>query len=392
MSTTTMDDERRDTVRLLRESAQSFAVKESPLSRARTLRGCKPDFDRTFWDKLAALGWTGLLLPEQFGGYAQGFAEMAAVTAELAAQVAPEPFTAVATFAGGVLRHSEDTEQKALLLPLLAAGELIPAVAWQDADGNLDITAPRARAVRHGDGVSLTGEKRHIRPGAGCDGYIVSALGDDGLEIYWVPKDTAGLQVFEEQLADGTFSARLRLDGVKLAHSQRLAKGNVAATALSRAYDETVVMVSVELLALSRKMLAMTLEYLRTRVQFGKPIGSFQALQHRSVDLLIQQELTSAVVEQAIAALDDGADDRERAGMASRAKSRASGACLLIARESMQMHGAIGYTDEYDLGLYLQRALALSAWLGNGLAHRRRFAALNPLLGATVACGREVQK
>ncbi len=165
-------------------------------------------------------------------------------------------------------------------------------------------------------------------------------------------------------------------DGVMLDTNWCLAHGAAATDALTHAYDEALVMTSVELLALQRAMLSMTLEYLRTRVQFGKPIGSFQALQHRAVDLLIQQELTSAVVGQAITLLDGTATVVERSAMASRTKARASDAGLLMARESVQMHGAIGFTDEYDLGLYVQRALVLSAWLGNAQTQRRRYASI----------------
>jgi alkylation response protein AidB-like acyl-CoA dehydrogenase len=120
----------------------------------------------------------------------------------------------------------------------------------------------------------------------------------------------------------------------------------------------------------------MALGYMRTRVQFGKPIGSFQALQHKAADLYVQQELTRAVLDEAIRKLDAGVPDVERAKVASRCKARASDAGLRITREAIQLHGAIGFTDEYDVGLYLKRALVLSGWLGNAGAHRRRFASL----------------
>jgi alkylation response protein AidB-like acyl-CoA dehydrogenase len=124
----------------------------------------------------------------------------------------------------------------------------------------------------------------------------------------------------------------------------------------------------------------MTLNYLRTRVQFGKPIGSFQALQHRAVDMYIQKELTRATLGAALAAiLNPGCTPEQRALAASSVKARASQAALAICKEALQMHGAIGYTDEYDLGLYFNRALVLSAWLGNTGAHRRRYAGLAPL-------------
>ncbi len=377
--TTTPDSERAEQLNMLRESALSFATKESPLTRARALRQQTPGFERRFWGALAEQGWTGLLVPEAMGGYEQGFAEMAEVVAALATQVAPEPVVPVLVFAGRLLAHTGATELSTRLLTELAEGRTLPAVAWQeDVTGAKDRTDQAAtRLERQSDALLLNGSKRHVRPGAGADGYIVSATGPSGLALVWVPADAAGLTVSSQPLADGSYAAQLDFNKVRLPASHLLAEGATAVAALTRAYDETLVLTSVELLALVRGMLSMTQDYLRTRIQFGKPIGTFQSLQHRAVDLLIQQELTASVVAKAVALLDaqDG-DATARSAMASRVKSRASDAGLQVAREAVQLHGAIGVTDEYDLGLYLQRVLVLAAWLGNGTLQRRRYADL----------------
>ena len=136
-------------------------------------------------------------------------------------------------------------------------------------------------------------------------------------------------------------------------------------------------MAGAETLGVIEATLNMTLEYMRNRVQFGKAIGTFQALQHRAADLYIQQELVRAVLGDAVQTLDSNANVEDCSKIASRCKSRSSEAGLRITREAIQLHGAIGFTDEYDLGLYVKRALVLSAWLGNSTAHRRRFALLN---------------
>lgn len=379
MNDSTQDTERQENLRMLRESAQSFAAKESPLTRARALRGTASGFDRGFWGQIAEQGWTGLLVPEAADGYGQGFAEMAAVADALATQVAPEPVTPALVFASRLIQHSGDGALQTQLLSRIAAGELIPAVAWQEAVAahQIDLAAARTMASGAGDKLQLSGEKHHLRPGADSDGFIVSAVNAAGEQLLlWVPADTPGIAVATAPLADGCGAARVTFDKVTIAADHCLARGAKAVQALTRAYDEALVMSSVELLALQRAMLSMTLEYLRTRKQFGKPIGGFQALQHRAVDLHIQQELTAAVVGQAIELLDGDAPDAERSAMASRVKARAADAGLLIAREAVQLHGAIGFTDEYDLGLYLQRALVLSAWLGNAQMQRRRYAAL----------------
>lgn len=378
MNNDTLETERQDNIRMLRESARSFAVKESPLARARALRGTAAGFERSFWASLAAQGWTGLLIPESSGGHGRGFGEMAAVVGELAAQVAPEPVVPALVFASRLIQHSGNGELQRGLLAQIAAGDLIPAVAWQeDVTGRvINLGAAQTVVQPVGNRIKLAGEKQHVRPGADCDGFVVSASGEGGgMSLFWVPASTTGVTASAVPLADGSHASRVRFDAVMLDPGLCLAQGAAARHAMTRAYDEALVMASVELLALQRAMLAMTLEYLRTRKQFGKPIGSFQSLQHRAVDLKIQQELTAAVVDQAISLLDDDSADAERSAMASRVKARAADAGLLIARESVQLHGAIGFTDEYDLGLYVNRVLVLSAWLGNAQTQRHRYAA-----------------
>lgn len=382
-----LDTERQDNIRMLAESAQTFAAKASPLTRARALRGSATGFDRSFWLKLAEQGWTGLLIPEAFAGYGQGFGEMAAVVSALATQVAPEPVVPALVFASRIIENTGDGNPQQQLLAGIVAGELIPGVAWQEELAGLQVNllANTVVAAPTNSGIRLTGEKHHVRPGADCDGLIVTAKKDNDFSLWWVPANTVGVKVKSVALADGTSEASVRFDDVMLDASQCLAQGEAAIAAFTRAYDEALVMTSVELLALQKAMLTMTVEYMRTRVQFGKPIGSFQSLQHRAVDLLIQQELTVSVLSQALVMLDsDASNASERSAMASRIKARASDAGLLLARESIQLHGAIGFTDEYDLGLYVQRALVLSAWLGNAQMHRRRYANLIQMNTASV--------
>ena len=191
------------------------------------------------------------------------------------------------------------------------------------------------------------------------------------------------MEVSRRPLADGTSLGRLVLDNVSVPASMTIATPGDGLSHLRQALDETLLLVCAELNGLSRIALEMTIEYLRTRVQFDKPIGSFQVLQHRTVDLFIQQELAIAVAEEALAAAANQTDERARSAEASRVKARCSDAALLITKEAIQLHGAIGFTDEHDIGMYLNRALVLSAWLGNGTMHRKRFAALRESANTT---------
>lgn len=376
-------EERAEERALLRASAAAFVGKESPASRSRALRGKAPGFDLRFWAALAQQGWTGLLAPESAGGYGQGLTEMAEVVSALSAQAAPEPVTPVIVFAGRLLAGCGDCAMALQLLEQTVSGQLLPTVAWQeDAAGATSFdhqghpAEPATVCARSASGLQLSGRKLHVRPGAGASGYIVTASSSEGLALVWVPAEAVGSGRELQRQADGSFAARLELDNVVLPASQLLASGERARAAFAAAYDEAVVMAGVELLACARRMLDMSLDYLRTRQQFGKPIGSYQALQHRAVDLLIQRELSSALLDHALAEFDRGVTGAARAQLAARVKARCSEAALNIAREAVQMHGAIGVTDEHDLGLYLQRALVLSAWLGNAAQQRRRYAAL----------------
>jgi alkylation response protein AidB-like acyl-CoA dehydrogenase len=250
-------------------------------------------------------------------------------------------------------------------------------LAWQEGLGGLGVDNLACTARRDGDGWQLDGTKRFVAGAAGATGFVVAARTEAGLGLFWVEAQAPGLELTHEWRADQTPSGVLALAGVRLgAEAALCAPGAAAAEAFERAFEDAVVLASAEMLGVMAASLEMTLAYMRTRVQFGKPIGSFQAMQHKATDLYVQQELTRAVLDEALRTLNGGAPADERARAASRCKARASDAGLRVTREVIQLSGAIGFTDEYDAGLYLKRALVLSAWLGNGAAHRQRFARL----------------
>lgn len=367
--------ERDDQVRLLQDSVTAFAAGRLPLSRARKLRKAQPEFDPAMFEELAGQGWTGLLLPEEFGGFGLGFAEARVVIEGLAAQLAPEPMVPVAVLAAGALRRCAQSVQRDELLAAVAAGTAVPGLVWQDVAGSLELDSPPFTAAPAGDGWTLDGEARFARPGSGATVYLLLASTPNGVALFAVAPGSSGLEVQHEVQADGTALARLKATqlSVNAAAMLTLDRADLAA-----ALDEALVMNAVELFALIVRMRAMTLDYLKTRMQFGKAIGSFQSLQHRSADMLMQEELTRAVVGQAVAALDADVSQHRRTSMASRAKARAAEVAMSTAREAIQMHGGIAVTDEYDLSLYVNRVLSLAPWLGNAQAHRRRYVRLNP--------------
>ncbi|MCC6532049.1 MAG: acyl-CoA dehydrogenase family protein [Burkholderiales bacterium] len=363
---------------MLAESVADFARRATDMARVRKWRGQSPGFDRGLWREMAALGWTGLLVPERFGGSGLGLTEMAVVSRGLARALTPEPLVACAVLAARTLVHCQNEALGAELLPRIADGKLIAALAWQEQAGDLGGGALATRCTQSAGEAVVNGSKRFVAGAAGADGFIVSAQGASGMQLLWVPANAAGVSLDLQPLADGRFSGLLAFKDAKLPQRHVLASGEVARAALDRAVDEATVMASAELLGVMSRALEMTLDYLRTRVQFGRTIGSFQALQHRAVDLFVQEQLSSAVLDDALAAIDERPDDPATAAQVSRAKARCSDAASLITRQAIQMHGAIGFTEDSDVGLYVKRALTLCAWLGNSAYHRRRFARLAP--------------
>jgi alkylation response protein AidB-like acyl-CoA dehydrogenase len=369
---------RADERRMLAESVADFARRATDMARVRRWRAVAPGYDRALWREMAAMGWTGLLLPERFGGSDLGLQEMAEVARGLARMLLPEPLVPCAVLAPRALLHCAGAPLSAELLPQIAAGDCIAALAWQEEAGDLERDRPATQARSAAGQIRLDGSKRFVAGAAGADGFIVSARAGSELVLVWVPAASSGLGVRLEALADGRFAGRLALAGVSVAERNVLAQGEAAQAALHRAVDEASAMAAAELLGVMNRALEMTLDYLRTRVQFGRTIGSFQALQHRAVDLYVQEQLASAALADAACALDQCPGDGGTAAAVSRAKARCSDAAALITRQAIQMHGAIGFTEDSDVGLYVKRALTLAAWLGNSAYHRRRFTRLAP--------------
>ncbi|MFO1327190.1 MAG: acyl-CoA dehydrogenase family protein [Rubrivivax sp.] len=359
-------------LQMLRDSAAETVRRRADTRALRQRRGTLPGHDPAWPAQLAELGWTGLLVRERQGGLGLGLAEMAAVLQELGKGLMAEPLLPLA-LATRALHHADRWAGADARMAAVAAGTAWPALAWQEGLGGIDPFAVATRAEPDGAGLRLHGRKRFVAGAASATGFVVSAQRQGGPLLCWVDAGAAGLTLTHEWRADGTPGGVLQLDGVPVAAADVVAHDLAP---LQRALDDGCVLAAAEMLGVVEATLQMTLAYLRTRVQFGQPIGSFQALQHKCTDLYVQQELLRAVLADALQVLDDGRDAAAGARLASRCKARAADVGLRVTREAIQLHGAIGFTDEHDVGLYLKRALVLSAWLGNASAHRARFAAL----------------
>lgn len=361
---------------LLAQSVGDFVKRGADLPRVRALAQTHAEFDRAQWRQLAELGWLGVLAPESCGGLGLGLAEAAIVAEGLGRALTPEPYTAVAVLAARALEYAADTPLRGELLGGLVNGECVPVVACHEQADDVNAVRIATTATPFEGGFRVSGQKQFVIGADGADGYIVSADGADELQLLWIPRDAAGCDTGLVPLADGRSYGTVTLKDVTVPREQVLASGKVARAALDRALDHAAAIASAELVGVMKCAHEMSLDYMKTRVQFGKAIGSFQALQHRAVDLYIQQELADAVLREVVAQLDASPDGHARALLASRAKSRCAEAALAITRAAIQFHGAIGFTEDCDVGLYVKRAMTLSAWLGNGRAHRVRYALL----------------
>lgn len=330
------------------------------------------------WADLIALGWPGMLAPESAGGLAFDLAGAAEILRAAGEHVAPEPLLAVAGLSAALLSRLESPAAQALLTKLVA-GDSLPALAWQESTGDLS-TVPLACGceTRADGGVLLQGEKLMVLPGAAASGWLVSARGNDDAMLLWVPRGTSGVTEILTPLVDASQSATLRFEQVVLPAQALLAQGVAAQDALRYALAAGQILQAAELLGTGQALLAQTLAYLRTRSQFGKPIGSFQALQHRCVDMFIHLEVAQATLAEVLALAGDstGLSLNRLEAEASRVNARCTAAALQTSRSAVQLHGAIGYTQECDVSLYYKRVLRLSAWLGTVTVNQRRYAAL----------------
>lgn len=358
---------------MLADSVAGFSRQHDGVARARRLSE-QGGLDREAWAAMADLGLMGILVPEDAGGLDLGVPEMAVVAEQLGRSCAPEPLAAHA-MAQTVLADTGAAAAQDLLARTADGSDLV-ALAWQEQGHQLDSAVIACRAETADGRVSLSGEKCLVLP-AESDVFIVSAVAGNEPALYLVPREAAGLTLEKARQVDGAEVLSLKFEQVQLDADACLCSGKAALSALDKGISAGLTLASAELLGLADRLYTLTTDYLATRKQFGVPISSFQVLRHRAVNLYIQRELMRAALNQAVRAFEQGTSGDVLKRAASRAKARAGDAAQLIARESVQLHGAIGFTEEADVGVHLRRVLVLSAWLGNAGWHRRRYRTLS---------------
>lgn len=367
------DDERRQ----LRDSVASFVRRElQSMGAAANHDTVAASIDMARWRRIASLGWIGMQLPEHVGGLGLGHGDMVALHQELGRGALAQPLVPVAILATRPIALGSNEVLKQRLLPGLLGGEILASLAWQKAPGCITTDGVGPSATASGAGWILTGEAVFVPIAASADGLVVAAKSVDGVMLFWLDRQS-GFKVEPAVLGDGTETGKMvSIDRVHVDRENLIVDAHNGAELLADVLDTASLAACGELLGAMERMLEMTLAYMNQRVQFGKPIGSFQALQHKAVDVYVQIELARSVLHQAVSVYESGATARERAPVVARAKSRCSDAAMLAVKQCIQMHGAIAYTEEYALSRYIRRIITLASSYGGAAAQRRRYAAL----------------
>lgn len=358
-----------DDRKLLRQSVGDFVADAGEPAKVRERRKTASGFDRAIWTEMAGLGWLQLAVPEARGGLGMSFADLAALHEEYGKAAMPEPLIAVGVLAAGALAGSDNATLRDAELPALLSGERIATLAWQSGTHALTSDAVEIEAVADGDGYRVGGTAEFVPIANSADAFVVAARCEGGVALAWV--EASGAAVATRRNADYTPLGTVTFDN---ARGIRIAGPETGGALLDRLLDKGRIAICAEAVGVMHQTLVTTLDYMRTREQFGRAIGSFQALQHRAVNLYVQLELSRSVVLKAAAAVDAESPDVPR--LAAQCKARCAEASVAIAGQAVHLHGTIGFTEELDLSILIRRGHALSTWLGNGDANLRRYTQL----------------
>ncbi|HLZ75621.1 acyl-CoA dehydrogenase family protein [Phenylobacterium sp.] len=348
---------------MLRDAAKSWVQEKSPVTAFRKMRdsGAELGYDAAAWNEMAEMGWAGVIIPEEYGGSNFGYLSLGLILEELGRTLTASPLLSSGLAAASALILGGSDAQKSEWLPKIAEGTAVGALAIDEGPHH---NPSKVEATVSGG--KLTGKKTFVLEGMAANVLIVSAKGPDGVGLFVVKADDAGVSRTRLHLADSRGAANIEFKG---AAAEPLSGG---AELIDKVLDRARAGVAAEMLGSALQAFETTLDYLKVRVQFGQVIGSFQALQHRAAKMFTDLELSRSAVEAALAAIDSDSPDVPE--LVSLAKAKMGDTFHLVSNEMVQMHGGIGMTDAHDAGFYLKRARAAEAAFGNQAFHRDRYA------------------
>jgi alkylation response protein AidB-like acyl-CoA dehydrogenase len=366
---------------MLKDSAKPFLAEHASVKHLRALRDSNDStgFSRDLWAQFAEMGFTGVLVPENHGGMGMGHVEAGIILEEIGRNLTPSPFLTTAVAAVEALKAS-GAHLRDEWLPKIVSGDAIIGLAIDESAKHRP-AATALVAARSGNGFTLSGKKQFVVHGHVADMLIVSARTagaageEDGITMFAVARDAAGLTANAERLADSSFAARVTLDNVHVDSDAVIGEVDAGWSILAKLLNAGRVGAAAEMTGVGGAAMDITFDYLKTRKQFGQMIGEFQALQHRAAHLYSEMEVTRSIVYKAQQLLDDG-DPRAEMFVAV-AKAKAGNSCNLAVREGVQMHGGMGMTDAFDIGLYMKRDRGLNEFFGDARFHADRVAQMN---------------
>lgn len=363
---------------MFRDAAKRFAAERAPVAQLRKLRDENDPigFSRELWKEMADMGWAGVLVPEEHGGVGFGFVGAGLIATEVGRNLSATPLLSSAVLAVTALLRGGSRTHKETLLPAIAGGELLVALAVDESSRH----SPYQIATRASGKYELSGRKLHVLDGHVADRLIVSARtsGDtgarDGITLFLIDTKAAGVSITRSVMVDSRNSATIELRDVAATEADIVGSLDDGAVVLDAVLDAGRAVLAAELLGVAEESFERTLAYLREREQFGVKIGTFQALQHRAAHLFCEIELVRSVVLRTLQALD--ARESNVASLVCLAKAKAGDVARIATNEAVQMHGGIGMTDEFDIGFYMKRARAAAETFGDQYYHTDRFAEL----------------
>jgi len=367
---------------MLQDSVQKFVSKSYDFDTRTKIVASEEGYSKENWRLFAELGWLAVPFNEESGGLGGSAVDLMVMMEEFGKGNLVEPFLSSVVLCGGLVNELADEDRKVEKLGKLINGDLMLACAFAEAGSRFNLSKVATSATSEGDNIVITGKKIAVLNGPNADELLVVAresgaeTDPDGISVFCVPPATEGVTIRPFTNVDGQKSSEIDFNGVVISEAARLGEKGNALGALEKAADRVIVGLSAEAVGALEVLLRKTVEYSKTRKQFGTSIGTFQALQHRMADMFIECQLARSIVVMAAMRLDGADEQREKTKAVSAAKSRVGKAIRSVGQESVQIHGGIGVTNELDVGHYFKRVTALEIMFGNTDYHTERFASL----------------
>ena len=366
----------------LKDIAKEFLQKNAPVTHFREIRDTENElgYDQDLWKQMVDLGWSGILVPEEYGGFDFGMVGMGSIFEEMGKMLTPSPLFSTGVLGASLIALGGNDKQKQTYLPQIVDGSITTALALEEGNRHSPLSI-NTEAKKDGENYCITGQKTFVIDGHSSKLLIVAARtggpekDSSGITLFLIDPSANGVEVNKTSMVDSRNSANITLKNVTVSKDDILGEENNGAAILEEVLDRAQIAISAEMLGNASQAFDITLEYLKERKQFGAVIGSFQALQHRAAEMYSELELTKSSVIAACVAADEKSNDLRR--MASLAKFKAGETNHLVTNEAVQMHGGVGVTDEYDVGLYLKRARVTEQIFGNSEYHLDRYATLS---------------